>query len=158
MTNVEAYRDQVDLLFRQIRKPGGTICDWPVIGGSFLKGENTKRMRVLACKALAARDWFAVNGPPDAPALPLSYNEREALKHGGLDHVVAWYARSLEALDFDVEKHPSFKVYACGVVALGKLIEPDAALEQRFPARTLEGLDGGLYWIPPGRRAPVRAH
>ena len=44
--------------------------------------------------ALAARKWFADNGPPDLLPLPLGYNEREALKHGGIDHILAWYARS----------------------------------------------------------------
>jgi hypothetical protein len=165
MRNIEAYKRQVDQLFRELRGPSGTVCDWPVIGGHFLKGEKTTRMRQKACKALAARDWFAINGPPDAPPLPLSYDEREALKHGGLDHIVAWYARSLAALEFDVEKHPSFEDYARGVVARGQLIEPDETLERRFPPRTLNGLGPGLYWNTPeywqrieARRVAARAH
>jgi hypothetical protein len=164
MINTEAYKHQVDQLFRELRGPSGTVCDWPVIGGHFLKGEKTTRMRQLACKALAARDWFAINGPPDAPPLPLSYDEREELKHGGLDHIVAWYARSLAALDFDVDKHPSFHDYACGALASGRIPWREDALEKRFSPRMLDGLGSGLYWAPEQpqreavRRARARAH
>jgi hypothetical protein len=37
-------------------------------------------------RALAARKWFELHGPPDAPPLPLGYDEREALKRGGVSH------------------------------------------------------------------------
>ena len=70
-----------------------------------------------ACRALRAQQRFAKDGPPDAPQLPLSYGAREKLKVGGLPHVVALYARSLEALDYDVDEHPSFDEYAGGVMA-----------------------------------------
>ena len=42
--------------------------------------------------ALAARKWLAETGPRDLKPLPLGYNEREALKHGGVDHNLAWFA------------------------------------------------------------------
>jgi hypothetical protein len=166
MQSITFYEQKVDRLFRQLRNPPGTVCDWPVVGGHFVKGEDdTRGMRQLACKALAARDWFAINGPPDAPPLPLSYGEREALKHGGLDHIVAWYARSLAALDFDVERHPSFHDYACGALASGLIPWREEALEKRFSPRMLDGLGSGLYWKPPEqpqrgavRRARARAH
>src|SRR5258708_705070 len=38
-------------------------------------------------QAQLAREHFATNGPPDAPPLPLSYDEREDLKVGGLSKV-----------------------------------------------------------------------
>src|ERR1035437_4350794 len=67
--------------------------------------------------ALAAREWFKRNGPPDAPPLPLGYDEREDLKVGGVKHIIAWFACSLACRDYAVEKHPSFDDYACGLMA-----------------------------------------
>ena len=67
--------------------------------------------------ALAAQKWLADNGPPDLKPLPLGYNEREALKHGGIDHVLAWFARSLDCRHYDFATHPSFDEYARGVMA-----------------------------------------
>ena len=43
---------------------------------------NTRR-NPLGRRALSARKWFDLYGPPDAPPLPLSYDEREDLKIGG---------------------------------------------------------------------------
>jgi hypothetical protein len=77
---------------------------------------NTRQKR-LGRRALAARKWFDLYGPPEARPLPLGYDEREALKRGGLPTVVALYARSLEGRDYDLEEHPSFDDYACGVMA-----------------------------------------
>jgi hypothetical protein len=113
-----------------------------------------------------AREWFAKHGPADAPPLPLSYGERERLKRGDLGHLVALYARSLALQDYDVEKHPSFHHYACGVIASDRFRWDDQDLPRRFPARPLVGLDNGLYWSPPksmtinaraaSKRSPVR--
>jgi hypothetical protein len=100
---------------------------------------------------LAARMAFALDAPSDAPPLPLSYEEREALKRGGLPHVVAWFARSLEVLDYAWWKHPSFDDYACGVLAsqyAPRFITTDRQLLRRFPPRPLPGLGPGLIWKP----------
>ena len=115
---------------------------------------NTRR-NPLGRRALLARECFAVNGPPDAPPLPLSYDEREDLKIGGLPTIVALYARSLEGRDYDLEEHPSFDDYAAGVLASDQLsypgarIQEDEELQRRFPPRTLSGLGPGLCWKPP---------
>jgi hypothetical protein len=98
---------------------------------------------------LFARLWFAENGPPDAPQLPLSYEERESLKSGGLPHIVAWFARSLESQRYDVHGHPSFEKYARGVLAspyAPHFIKEDKCLRRRFPARSLWGLGPALVW------------
>jgi hypothetical protein len=87
--------------------------------------------------------------PTDAPPLPLSYGEREHLKAGGLAHIVAWYARSLAAEDYDYRNHPSFEDYACGVMAspyAPDFITQDEELKRRFPPRPLDRLGAGLYW------------
>jgi hypothetical protein len=107
-------------------------------------------------RAEQARDWFKVNGPPDAPPLPLDYAERERLKVGGFLHIVAWYARSLAMQDFDVTKHPSFDDYARGVMASEHapyFIKDDEAMRKRFPPRELKGLGPALHWRPPKQHA-----
>jgi hypothetical protein len=104
--------------------------------------------------ALAARRWFAENGPPDLQPLPLGYRERERLKHGGADHILAWYARSLDGANYDVVMHPSFHDYACGVMASDHcpyFIKQNEELQRRFAPRPLEWLTNGMDWEPPTR-------
>jgi hypothetical protein len=111
-------------------------------------------------RALAARKWFELSSPPDAPPLPLGYNEREHLKVGGLKHLVAWYACSLACRDYAVNKHPSFYDYACGVMASEHapyFIKEDEELQRRFPPWPLKGLGPGLVWEPPAIHARTMA-
>ena len=103
-------------------------------------------------KALAAREWFDDNGPPDLQPLPLGYDERERLKRGGAAHILAWYARSLNSRNYDVLEHPSFDDYACGVMAsefAPHFIKNNETLQKRFPARPLEWLNNAMVWEPP---------
>jgi hypothetical protein len=162
---MNSYEETVARLYRDLLKdkPAGSFCRFPVIGGTFLKGENTKEVRQFTAKALRARDWFATNGPADAPPLPLSYGDREDLKHGGIDHLVALYARSLETAEYDFVTHPSFHDYACGVHASGLFSWGNEELERRYPAKALDGLDNGLIWRTPEQRPfwpmlPSRPH
>jgi hypothetical protein len=113
----------------------------------------------LGPRGLLARKWFALNGPLDAPSLPLNYDEREDLKHSLYGNMVAWYARSFEGQNYDPHKHPSFDDYARGVMAAeerGEFVtfqyfSPTdiAQMKKRFPPRTLSGLTPGLCWEPP---------
>ena len=111
-------------------------------------------------RAMAAREWFEINGPPDAPPLPISYDEREDLKVGGLPTIVALYARSWEGRDYD-QDHPTFFDYACGVMASEHMgypgIKEDAQLRKRFPPCQLTGLGPGLCWEPPAVHAKTMA-
>ena len=92
MSENEARRF-VDDQFRANARHKGEVCQWPVVGGSYVVGEDrTKKMGELAVRALLARAWFAKNGPSGLPPLPLSYEEREALKNGSLTHFLGWYA------------------------------------------------------------------
>ncbi len=103
-------------------------------------------------RALAARTWFVENGPPDLQPLPLGYDERERLKHGGADHILAWYSRSLDCRNYDVVMHPSFHDHACGVMAseyCPYFIKQDEELQRRFPPRRLEWLNNAMVWEPP---------
>ena len=146
-------RRLLDSLFDANAARHGEICEWPVIGGYYVSGSDPiERERETAVRALLASDWFADHGPVDSPPLPLSHDEREALKVGGLKHLVAWYANSLECLDWKFWDHPSFDDYARGVMASDKtpyFIKEDKELQWRFPPRPLSGLGSGLCWTPP---------
>ena len=110
-------------------------------------------------RAMAAREWFEINGPPDAPPLPLNHDEREDLKYGLFGNMVAWYARSLEDRDYDLQGHPSFDDYARGVMAAeerGEFVTFQnfspadiAQMRKRYSPRTLDGLGPALCWNPP---------
>ena len=107
----------------------------------------------LERQAQLAREDFATNGPPDAPPLPLSYDERERLKlEGPLPTIVALYARSLENQKYDLEEHPSFVDYARGVMASDLNVHPgmkeNEELGRRFPPRPLKELGPALCWKP----------
>jgi hypothetical protein len=120
---------------------------------------NTAQKR-LGRRARDARERFALNSPPDAPPLPISYDEREDLKVGGLPTIVALYARSWEGRDYD-QDHPTFFDYACGVMASEHMgypgIKEDAQLRKRFPPCQLTGLGPGLCWEPPKLHAQTMA-
>lgn len=106
-------------------------------------------------KARRARKWFSKNGPPDLQPLPLGYDEREHLKLTKkqlAEHILAWFARSLDNRDYNVHEHPSFYDYACGVMTsefAPAFITKDEGLRTRFPPKKLEGLGPGLQWLPP---------
>ena len=154
----------VDELFAANRKHSGESCEIPVVGGHYIPGlDNPRRLKKLACRALAAREWFAQHGLPELPPLPVSDNEREDMRSGSglLPYIYALFARSLESSEYDIEAHPSFEIYASGVLEavecqhIGWLPEyPDELLElkKRFPPRRLSGLDIGFYWLRPKDR------
>jgi hypothetical protein len=108
-----------------------------------------------AMAALCAAEWFALNGPPDAPPLPLSHDDIEDYRDaGGLAGIVGFFARSLKRLDYDLRNHPSFDDFACGLMAMAmekgmRDLEKDENLKRRFPPRPLAGMTPGAYWAPP---------
>jgi hypothetical protein len=169
---VDRIEMEVDRLYKQLTGKRGDLCEFPVIGGHFIKGvDGVVRQKRLACLALAARDWFVIHGPADAPPLPVSYDEREDLKdgHGLLAYIVALYARSLEGRKYDLKEHPLFPAYVRGVLweteclGIGLLPNyPDELLEvmKRFRPRALPGIGPGLYWQPPATSSsrPRKAH
>ena len=118
-----------------------------------MSGEDPiDEIREKAVRGLLAREWFAINGPADAQPLPLSHDEREKMKVGGVEHLVAWYDRSLACRDYDTEKHPSFDDYAPGVMAsehAPDFIKNDEQLRRRYPPKKLIGLGPGLVWELP---------
>ena len=144
----------VDRLFGEIKAKHGECCDNPVTGGGFVWGiDPIATQKKEAIVRLLAREWFAVNGPPDAPPLPLSSNDVEDYRIArGLMGIVGFYARSLSAQGYDVQKHPSFDDFACGLMAINTGmwgIENDENLKKRFPPRPLEGMTPSAFWAPP---------
>jgi len=145
----------VDHVFNTAADRYETIRQNPLTGGHWVpRLDPTKPQKEDAVRAVLARRWHAKHGPPgaDLQPLPLGYEERELLKRGGATHILAWYARSLDNLDYDVVEHPSFYDYACGVMVCEfapPFITQDPKLQRRFPPRQLAGLGGSLYWEPP---------
>ena len=166
-TNEFEIARHVERLFSEIRVPRGSICENPVTGGQFVyKVDRTKPQKDIACRALKAREWFADNGPPDAPPLPLTYEEREEYKwqRRPLDYIIAQYARSLLEIRYDVATHPSFSDFASGLLwdhdnggsPLHFSPEVRAELKKRFPPRKLEGMRC-YHWYPPKPRKGISA-
>jgi hypothetical protein len=152
MTPIE-IKKYVDGLFKANRKLD--VARLPITEEWYApKEDNIRPMKKYVCAALEAREWFYENGPPDVQPLPLSDAERERLKSGGVKHILAWYARSLSGLKYNVKEHPSFDDYACGVMAsqyTPYFVKNNPELQRRFPARPLDRLDSGLWRHPPKR-------
>jgi hypothetical protein len=130
----------------------------PVTGGRWVRGlDPIAPQKRRARRALEAREWFAAVAPEDAPPLPLSHEAREDLKVAGLSHIVAWFARSLAAQDYDYQKHPTFEAFARGVMAspyAPDFIKNDEQLKTRFLPLQLDGLGSGLHWKPERTNKP----
>src|SRR5262249_32560834 len=105
----------VDWLFERAADRYATIRRNPVTGSEWLRGVDSIRpQKTKALRALHAHIRFAQTKPADVPDLPLSYDEREGLKRTycekcpgdpcetcGVLRILAWYARSLEAQEYD---------------------------------------------------------
>ena len=153
---------EVDRLFDEMGAARGDCCHNPITGASFVWGvdpiEPEKRDAV---RALRAREWFAENGPPDAPPLPLSHDEIEDARNArGLKGVVGFYGRSLALRQWDTREHPPFDDFARGLMASDTAswgIEKDAVLQGQFPPRPLEGMGPDKHWRPPGEHQQFMA-
>jgi len=157
--NKGPIEEQVDRLFDEIKAKAKNrdFCINPVTGGQFVWGmDPIVPQKKAAVVALRAREWFAVNGPSDAPPLPLSTNDIEDYRTArGLMGIVGFYARSLRKegygrRSYDVCNHPSFNDFACGLMAinLGIWGSETEDLKRRFPPRPLAGMTPGAYWAP----------
>jgi hypothetical protein len=149
-------KNEVDRLFSEIDVEHGQSCRNPVNCGGFVWGvDPIAEQKERAIVALLARECFAVNGPPDAPPLPLHVDDRDRYRDArGLKGVVGFYARSLSRQGYDVGKHPSFDDFACGLMAAAVekglwSLEKDEALIKRFPPLPLAGMTPSAFWAPP---------
>jgi hypothetical protein len=131
----------------------------PVTGGWWVAALDSKHHQIKkASRCLMAREYFENTAPNWVQqSLPLSYEERQEYKCGGVSHVIAWFSESLQASDCDFGMHPIFEPYARGVLAspyAPEFITQDQALQKLFPPRPLKGLGRGLVWQP--SRASIR--
>ena len=156
----------VEQLFSGIRAKRGECRNNPVTGAGFVWGiDPISTQKKEAIAALRAREWFAVNGPPDAPQLPLSAHDVEDYRKArGLAGIVGFYARSLSRPGYgkkryDIEQHPSFDDFARGLMAINTGlwgIEKDVDLRKRFPPRPLVGMTRSAFWAPPHEYEELR--
>ena len=161
-----SIRREVERMFREISAKRGDLCENPVTGGEFVCGfDPIQLQKKMAYHALRAREDFAVNGPADAPRLPLEHWESERVRWSGkpLDYLTGQYARSVVPL-YNVKAHPSFEDYARGVLwehdnvpesAIPFTPEQLPEMRRRFPPKKLEGLKG-FCWRPPRRQKQQR--
>jgi hypothetical protein len=144
---------QANLLFKNAPDRSAEVRENPVTGGRFVAGVDPVRPQKLkAQSALEARESFKAQKSDDAPDLPLTYAERERSKVDGLPYIVSLFARSLACRDYEMEGHPSFDVYARGVMASDMtpmFIREDAQLLRRYPPVPLNGMGPGLMWRGP---------
>jgi hypothetical protein len=146
---------EVDRLFAELNGTRGKSCVNPITAGGFDWGiDPIATQKKEATIALLAREWFAVDGPRDAPLLPLNIHDRDRFRgSGGLTALVGFYARSLYRQGYDVYNHPSFDEFARGLMALATEsglwgLENDETLIRRFPPRPLVGMTPSAYWDP----------
>ena len=145
----DEIRREVDRLFAEAPDRFEEVRRNPVTGARWLRGgDPIGPQKRDACRALKARAWFAQNGPQDVQPLPLSYDEREALKSGGsaLQRIVACFGGSLEDRDYAYDEHPSFPDFARGVLA-----SPDALVYHGGPgaAEALPAPHPAWAWVRP---------
>ena len=157
-------KDEVDALFQDVlSEPDGLVCENPVTGGRFLKGEtgddSIAYQKHEAAKALLAQEWFAVYGPRNAPLLPLLPCDWDRMRYGsagGLQTVIGFYARSLSFRDWEVHNHPTFEEFARGLMMFPDIrarASEDPLIVKRYPPRALVGMfSQGAFWEPRASR------
>ncbi|GEM_PF-2021925 len=148
---------KVARLFREAPDRYAPLRRHPITGGAWVnKLDRISEQIKIAERALMARAHFARMAPPGAPLLPLSYEDREALKcKNGLDYLISVYARSLAARGFELQHHPSFETYSRAVLASDMapaFLRTDQALRRRYPPRASSELGPGLIW----KKRPAR--
>src|SRR5258708_1779990 len=118
MTAIKLVDRKVERLFTESPPLYNQLCRNPVTGGTYVGGiDPTNVQKDLARRPLLAREWFRINGPADVQPLPVSYDEREALRGTNLlRHILKWYARSLEGRRYNFNEHPPFPDYVSGVL------------------------------------------
>jgi hypothetical protein len=135
--------------------PGSrSLVEIPIIGGparaEFVRS-NPSFFLPQICAALIAREHFRQDYP-GWPILPLRDEDCEELKNADCprQNLVGYYGDSLGRSHWDLDKHPSFRDFGCGLMACAYAPEPilnDPDLQNEFPPHPLTGLcDGLLVW------------
>ena len=103
-----------------------------------------------ARRALLSREFVAEFGPTDAPPLPVNDTEIELyLNRGDFAAAMAYYAASLKANDWDIQRHPRLEAFIAGLLCLTRpgFTEPHL-LASRFRPKPLLGLSEERVWRP----------
>ncbi|MCP4304975.1 MAG: hypothetical protein GY788_08910 [bacterium] len=144
--------DNVEPLFAKADCRHPRLDRNPVTGAAFVSGlDPLLPQKRAAVSALKARAWFEPQRPRDAPQLPLSPQECERLKIGGVGYIVSLLGRSIARRDYRTEDHPRFEAFARGVMAspfAPGLVTEDPVLRRRYPPTPLAGLGPGCIWRP----------
>jgi hypothetical protein len=164
-----AFLETVEEAFKTLPKKTGSSCTNPITGGRFIRDlDRMKPQKEAAFRALKARAAFARENPSIPYELPLTYPDREMLKTSRpalerddgeiamftIEYLLALYARSLEANDYDLQAHPSFVTYLRGMMALDHFAQDvPRDLKRQYPPINLPGLDNSGYYDVP-RRSP----
>ena len=154
---------QVERLFENERlravATGKEFGEVPYLGDFFMVGYPPlfSHIKRQVCRALAAREWFRQHAPPWAPELPLSSSDIGKLIRSKSPAIalVGYFAASLAACNWDIEKHPAFQIYAAGAMAsefAPTRIRTDPKLLKEFSPRELAGVGEGLIWGLSDRR------
>lgn len=158
--------NEIDRLFVSVLStPDGQVCENPVTGGRFVKGEGGEDsityQKENARKVLIAREWFAFYGPRCAPPLPVTPEEWEEMRHDfGLKIIIGFYARSLSFRDWRVHDHPSFDDFARGLMVFIDLrarAGQQPLVAKMYSPRPLVGMTPGAYWAPPDECKKIAA-
>ena len=139
----------------------GDLCTNPITGEQFIYGHfSIKREKEAAYRRLLVREYFALNGPADAPLLRIDEWDRDRAKHqyGPLGFITAHFMWSMESQD-DLRVHPSFAEFAAGLLWLHDNVggpceklpgtpEQLSQIKEQYPPRPLEGLHQFRWYSP----------
>jgi hypothetical protein len=155
---------EVERLFGEISAKRGDLCTNPITGEQFIYDRfSIEHEKQAAYRRLLVREYFALNGPSDAPLMPIDEWDRDRAKHlsGLLGFITAQFMWSMESQD-DLRVHPSFADFAAGMLWLHEDVggpsellpgtpEQLSEMTGRYPPRKLEGLNC-FSWLPPKRQ------
>ena len=158
---------EVERLFGEISAKRGDLCMNPITGEQFIYGHySLKQEKEAACRRLLVREYFALNGPSDAPLMPIDEWDRDRAKHGSglLGFITAHFMWSMESQD-DLRLHPSFADFAAGLLWLHDNVggpcellpgtsEQLSQMKRRYSPRKLEGLNHFRWHSPQRRKQP----
>jgi hypothetical protein len=162
-----AIKREVERLFGEISAKRGDICTNPITGEQFIYGHfSMKREKEAAYRRLLVREYFALNGPSDAPLMPIDERDRDRAKHlsGPLGFVTAHFMWSMESQD-DLRVHPSFAEFAAGLLWLHDNVggpcellpgtpEQLSQMKGQYPPRKLDGLNQFRWHSPQPQKLP----
>jgi hypothetical protein len=150
-TDMSIIREFVDRQFADAERSHPRGLENPVTGEYWLANVvPTEPEKRNACRATLAREWFELNGPPDAPPLPISDTEiYRYVNSGDFACAVARYAESLRDNDWDIRGHPTFEEFVGGLLCLPQpqFAEP-RIIARRFYPKPLPGLWPTGIWKP----------